>query len=116
MSKRSFLPYVGNLFSMNTENTTKEYKSLKKITSGDAGFKELATTAVCLANAQGGTIYIGFEDKTKLPPPNQVITSEMMNKTITRLRSLCFNTGMILNGLEKHQNGGAFLALPFNQP
>lgn len=76
---------------MQTENTVTEYKSLKKVTSGDAGFKDLAGTCVCLANAQGGTIIIGIEDKGKFPPENQVITDDITNKTITRLRSLCFN-------------------------
>lgn len=40
-----------------------EYKSLQKIKTGDKGFKELAKTCVCLANAQGGKILIGFDDK-----------------------------------------------------
>ncbi len=51
------------------ETQAVEYKSLRKIKSGDRGFKELAKTCVCLANAQGGKIVIGFEDKTKEPLP-----------------------------------------------
>ena len=46
-----------------SETLTKEYKSIKKIKTGSADFKDLAKTCVCLANAQGGEIYIGFEDK-----------------------------------------------------
>lgn len=96
---------------MQTENTVKEYKSLKKVTSGDAGFKDLAGTCVCLANAQGGTIIIGIEDKDKFPPINQIITDEITNKTITRLRSLCFNVGMVLNEIETYENGGQFFSI-----
>ena len=96
---------------MQTENTVTEYKSLKKVTSGDAGFKDLAGTCVCLANAQGGTIIIGIEDKGKFPPENQVITDDITNKTITRLRSLCFNVGMVLNEIETHENGGQFFSI-----
>lgn len=96
---------------MQAENTVTEYKSLKKVTSGDAGFKDLSATCVCLANAQGGTIIIGIEDKDKLPPLNQVVTDDITNKTITRLRTLCFNVGMVLNDIETHTNGGQFFSI-----
>lgn len=96
---------------MQTENTVTEYKSLKKVTSGDAGFKDLSATCVCLANAQGGTIIIGIEDKEKLPPVNQVITDDITNKTITRIRTLCFNVGMILNEIETHENGSQYFSI-----
>jgi len=96
---------------MNPENTVTEYKSLKKVTTGDAGFKDLAATCVCLANAQGGTIVIGIEDKDKLPPLNQIITDEITNKTITRLRSLCFNVGLSLNEIETHTNGAQYFSI-----
>lgn len=96
---------------MNSENTTTEYKSLKKITSGDAGFKDLAATCVSLANTQGGIIIIGIEDKDKLPPENQVIAYEITTKAITRLRALCFNVGMELNEIETHENGGQFFSI-----
>ena len=39
---------------MNTEQQKIEYKSLQKIRTGEKGFKELSTTCVALANAQGG--------------------------------------------------------------
>lgn len=96
---------------MNTENTMIEYKSLKKITSGDAGFKDLAVTCVCLANTQGGKIIIGIEDKEKHPPTNQTISTELMNKAITRLRTLCFSVGLVLNEVEKHTNGGEYFSI-----
>jgi ATP-dependent DNA helicase RecG len=96
---------------METENISVEYKSLKKINSGDAGFKDLAVTCVCLANTQGGKIFIGVEDKEKQPPANQIIPVEAMNKTITRLRSLCFNVGLVLNDIEKHTNGGEYFSI-----
>ena len=41
---------------MNTEQQKIEYKSLQKIRTGEKGFKELSTTCVALANAQGGQI------------------------------------------------------------
>lgn len=96
---------------MQIETNILEYKSLKKVTSGDAGFKDLAVTCVSLANAQGGKIIIGFEDKSKLPPANQLITDDIMNKAVTRLRSLCFNVALILNPSETHSNGGQFFSI-----
>lgn len=96
---------------METENTITEYKSLRKINTGDAGFKDLAVTCVCLANTQGGNLIIGVEDKEKEPPNSQTISIEQMNKTITRLRSLCFNVGFVLNDVEKHTNGGEYFSI-----
>ena len=58
-----------------------EYKSLQKIKTGDKGFKELAKTCVCLANAQGGKILIGFDDKTQEPPSQQKIIQKFESLT-----------------------------------
>jgi len=96
---------------METENIITEYKSLRKINTGDAGFKDLAVTCVCLANTQGGKLIIGVEDKEKEPPNSQTISTEQVNKTITRLRSLCFNVGFGLYEVEKHTNGGEYLSI-----
>jgi len=93
------------------ENLATEYKSLRKVTSGDNGFKDLATTCVSFANAQGGKIVIGIEDKGKEPPLGQVITDEIINNTITRLRSLCFNVGLVANDIEFHANGSSFFSI-----
>ena len=50
---------------MDCEKQTTEYKSLLKIRTGDKGFKDLSVTCVALANAQGGRIFIGYDDKKK---------------------------------------------------
>ena len=93
------------------ENNVTEYKSLLKVTSGNAGFKDLAVTCVCLANSQGGKIIIGIENKDKLPPQDQKITTQVINTTITRLRNLCFNVGLALNDKEVHENGGEYFSI-----
>ncbi len=79
---------------MNSENQTIEYKSLQKIRTGDKGFKDLSTTCVALANAQGGQIYIGYDDKKKHTLPGQTIETDEINNAVTRLRSLCFNVAL----------------------
>lgn len=76
------------------ERQTTEYKSVQKIRTGDKGLRDLAITCVALANAQGGRIYIGFDDKTCAPPAGQQIGAEEVNTTVSRLRSLCFNVAV----------------------
>lgn len=75
----------------NTEDKNAEYKSLQKIRTGDKGFKDLAGTCVALANAQGGKIYIGIDNKTLTVGPNQTISTQEQNDAVSKLRSLCFN-------------------------
>ena len=60
---------------MTTKNTDEsqniEFKSLQKIRTGDKGFREISVTCVALANAQGGQIVIGVEDKMGKHAPIQ---------------------------------------------
>jgi ATP-dependent DNA helicase RecG len=88
-----------------------EYKSVRKIKSGDRGFKELAKTCVCLANAQGGKIVIGFEDKTKEPPAGQTIKQDIVNNTLERLRGLTFSVGLMPSDILTHSNGGQYFEI-----
>lgn len=96
---------------MKDENNIIEYKSIRKIQTGEGGLKDLSVTCVCLANAQGGTVIVGFDDKTKLPPPNQVITDKIINEAVTHLRNLCFNVGLSSSGILVHDNGGQYFEI-----
>ena len=96
---------------MNTEQQKIEYKSLQKIRTGEKGFKELSTTCVALANAQGGQIMIGVEDKTKKPAPNQLISQEEANSAVTRLRGLCFNVGLAVGDVCADETGSQYFAI-----
>ena len=93
------------------ENSTIEYKSLKKVVGKSANLKELAKTCVCLANAQGGYLFIGIEDKDKLPPKEQKIDIDGMNKVIKSLRSLTDGVGLVNPKLEIHENGGEYFMI-----
>lgn len=64
-------------------NKNKEYKSLKKAVGKQADLKSLAETCVCFANAQGGELIIGIEDKDKHPPINQKIKVDDMNNVVS---------------------------------
>lgn len=93
------------------ENQTIEYKSIRKIRTGDNGFRDLSVTCVALANAQGGTIYVGYEDKTKEPLPNQHVNTKEINDTLSRLRGHCFNVGISASEIKTHPNGGEYFEL-----
>jgi ATP-dependent DNA helicase RecG len=96
---------------MDIENQKIDYKSIRKIRSGDKGFKELAVSCVAFANAQGGTLYLGIEDKSLVPLAEQTVTENEINYTVSRLHSLCFNVSLTSSGLIKHQNGGEYFKI-----
>ncbi len=93
------------------ENSTIEYKSLKKVVGKTADLKDLAKTCVCLANTQGGYIFIGIEDKDKLPPKEQKINQDEINKVIKTLRSLTDSVGLVNPELKIHENGGEYFII-----
>jgi ATP-dependent DNA helicase RecG len=93
------------------ENSTIEYKSLKKAIGKSADLKDLAKTCVCLANTQGGYLFIGVEDKDKLPPSDQKINQEEMNDIIKKLRSLTDSVGLVNPELMTHENGGEYFVI-----
>lgn len=98
---------------MVTEQQRTEYKSLQKIRTGDKGFKELAVTCVALANAQGGHILIGVDDKTRKPTPGQTIPQEEANAAVTKLRGLCFNVGLAVGDIQSAEGGQYFVVEVF---
>ena len=48
---------------MQAEDQNRDYKSLRKAVGRQADLKSLAETCVAFANAQGGELIIGIEDK-----------------------------------------------------
>lgn len=96
---------------MDIENQKIDYKSIRKIRTGDKGFKELAISCVAFANAQGGILYIGIEDKSLIPLEGQTIDEKEVNETVSRLHSLCFNVSLSSSGLIKHENGGEYFQI-----
>ncbi len=96
---------------MQEESKNIDYKSIRKIQQGDSGFKDLAVSAVCFANAQGGKLVIGIEDKTKAPLAEQVVTVEDINKTLNRLRSLTSSVGLTASDILEHPLGGQYFEI-----
>ena len=93
---------------MDTERQTVEYKTLQKIRTGDKGFKDLAVTCVALANAQGGKIFVGYDDKACKPLPGQKVGVDEVNNAATKLRSLCFNVTLSVSEVMEDQAGGEY--------
>lgn len=96
---------------MAEERQNVEYKSLQKIRTGDKGFRALAETCVALANAQGGNIYIGYDDKKKQPLPGQIIEQKELNDSVSKLRSLCFNVALAASEILADENGSQYFII-----
>jgi ATP-dependent DNA helicase RecG len=76
------------------ENSIYDKKSLKLFTGRNPDWKSLARDCVCLANARGGVIAIGIEDKEELPPKNQKIPAELEQAIRKRISELTTNVGV----------------------
>jgi ATP-dependent DNA helicase RecG len=76
------------------EDNIYEKKSLKLFTSKNPDWKSLARDCVCLANARGGIIAIGIEDKEELPPQNQKIPNGLKQAIRKRISELTINVGV----------------------
>lgn len=63
---------------MSLEGQISDNKSLRKVTGKTADFTELAKDCIAFANAQGGRLLIGIEDKAKLPPAEQRISQRLV--------------------------------------
>ncbi len=96
---------------MSIENTNKEYKSLKKAIGDKANHHDLAETCVCFANAQGGELIIGIEDKQNAPPALQKIKQEDINGLVKSLRQLTDSVSIVTSNIIIHENGGEYFIL-----
>lgn len=90
------------------EDSNLDFKSLKKAIGNKSDVESLAETCVCFANAQGGKLIIGIENKESEPPTNQKIVIDEMNKVVSRLRSLTDGVGLVNPEVIKHKNGGEY--------
>lgn len=92
----------------NTEDKNIEYKGIQKIRTGDKGFKELARECVAFANAQGGKIYIGIDNKTLTVGAYQIISTQEHNDAVSKLRSLCFSVAITSSDILSDENGSQY--------
>ena len=76
----------------------------------ESDIESLAETCVCFANAQGGTVVVGIENKQSEPPSDQRINTSEMNKAISRLRTLTSGVGIVNPEIHTHENGGEYFS------
>ena len=94
---------------MMSESHVYEKKSLRKAFGKTADLDDLAKTCVCLANAQGGFLHVGIENKDELPPAGQRITQEDANQLLRSLTDRAQNVGLAAPQLVTAANGGQFI-------
>ncbi len=94
-----------------TEDKNTEYKSLKKVVGKTADIRSLAETCVCFANAQGGKIIIGIENRKSAPDPRQQVSQNEVNDVIKKLRSHTDSVGIVQEDIITHENGGQYFVI-----
>jgi ATP-dependent DNA helicase RecG len=92
------------------ENSLLDKKSLTIITTGKSNLKELAKDCVCFANAQGGSIFIGIEDDSDLPPKGQIISQELVDKINKIIPALTHNVAIAVS-LKKAANDAHYIEI-----
>jgi ATP-dependent DNA helicase RecG len=95
---------------MSGEHQTIEKKSLHLVVGKKADFDEIAHECVGMANARGGHIYIGIEDKKDLPPASQKIADSLIETIYKRIPQITHNT-IIAPRRVAAANGGEYVDL-----
>ena len=95
---------------MSLEDQHTDRKSLRTVSGKTADWAALAQDAVCFANGAGGRLLIGIEDGQALPPPDQRVEPELLDRIRKRLGELTVNV-QALPSLQLAANGGEFIEL-----
>jgi len=74
-----------------------EKKSLRLFTNNNPDWRSLAKDCVCFANARGGTIAIGIEDKIDFPPSQQKMPEGLDEIIRKRISELTINVGIYVS-------------------
>ena len=88
-----------------------EKKSYRKAFGPTADLSDLAKTCVCLANAQGGTLLIGIEDRDDAPPTGQQLDAAEVNAMLKKLSTRAVNVSLAAPEVVTAPNGGQYLRL-----
>lgn len=95
---------------MRLEGQISDKKSLRVVAGKTADFTELAKDCVAFANAQGGRLLIGIEDKAVLPPAEQRIKPELLDTIRKRIAERTVNVGAFPR-IVQAENGGEYIEL-----
>lgn len=93
------------------ESRNIDKKSLKFLRGKNTNWDDLAKDCVCFANAQGGFISIGIEDKEMLPPISQRITDRNLPDVIQKnIAHRTVNVGIAVT-IETASNKAEFIQI-----
>lgn len=95
---------------MSLEDQHTDLKSLRTVTGKSADWDALAKDCVCFANGAGGRLLIGIEDGQTLPPADQVVPPEVLDRLRKRMGELTVNV-QALPSVQRAANGGEFIEL-----
>lgn len=95
---------------MSLEDQHTDLKSLRTVTGKTADWEALAKDCVCFANGAGGRLLVGMEDGEALPPANQVVPPELLDRLRKRIGELTVNV-QALPSLQRAANGGEYIEL-----
>lgn len=95
---------------MSLENHHVDRKSLRAVSGASADFAALAADCVCFANASGGRLLIGIEDGHHVPPPQQRVPVELLDRLRKRIAELTVNV-QVAPALRSAANGGEYIEL-----
>jgi ATP-dependent DNA helicase RecG len=99
---------------MTLEDQHTDRKSLRTITGKTADWNVLAQDCVCFANGAGGRLLIGIEDGETLPPADQVVPPELLDRLRKRISELTVNV-QALPSLQSAANGGEYVELSIDR-
>jgi ATP-dependent DNA helicase RecG len=92
------------------EGQHQDRKSLRLILGKTADWRELAWMSVGMANAHGGSLFLGIEDDAAAPPKSQTVTDAMVDAIRKRIPQLTINVAIDVQK-EIHDNGGQYIAV-----
>ena len=77
------------------ENSQIDKKSLRAVTKTNPDWDELAKDCVAFANAYGGRVIIGIEDKEEFPPKGQKIKDDLPIKIQRQIQNRTINVSVV---------------------
>lgn len=96
------------------ENILFDKKSLRSLTKNNPDWDEIAKDCVCFANASGGCIVFGIEDKEIIPPPSQLVNFNLLTILQKQIQGRTVNVSVATN-IVTHENGGQYIELVINR-
>src|SRR5665213_168333 len=87
-----------------------DQKSIRYVFGRHQDAEALACDCVGLANARGGTIFLGLEDGEEAPPARQAISDDLIRSLQRRLPQLTVNVQVAVSK-RTHANGAEYVRL-----